>query len=154
MCNFCGTSAWSSFNLGKILWRGTCCGICGWCCLPVPIWRFKISTRWVVLTLIVHTSTGLLLLTCSSPWCWIWYAEKVLRHEDLQGAPLLILANKQVSSSYNLLLVIIFLLLYDSRTRLLIPFGFWWFLVLFTCIRFLNKVMSPTYILNHPLWTW
>lgn len=26
----------------------------------------------------------------------IWFAEKVLRHEDLQGAPLLILANKQV----------------------------------------------------------
>lgn len=27
---------------------------------------------------------------------WISFPEKVLRHEDLQGAPLLVLANKQV----------------------------------------------------------
>lgn len=43
------------------------------------------------------------------------HTEKVLRHEDLQGAPLLILANKQVSLSY-------ILMWYDSKKKCSIKF--------------------------------
>lgn len=41
-------SAWPSFNLGEILWRGTRCGICNWCCLPFTFWRFKNCSRQVI----------------------------------------------------------------------------------------------------------
>lgn len=37
-------SARSSFNLGEILWRSTCCDICDWCCLSITVWRFKIRS--------------------------------------------------------------------------------------------------------------
>jgi len=37
-------SAWSSLNLGEILWRGTCCNICYWCWFSLTLWRCEISS--------------------------------------------------------------------------------------------------------------